>query len=192
MLCTFKSVFIFLTYYLLSFPLLPTEYQVTNTAVLAVRHKYSLMLWSDTVMCSDIAIINEKIKCLYIYNISVYDRKNHTSDGRKGSISCLLNGNWGWGEHFCWSYVCLWQLSLNFIFPSLGWFNTDTPPLWNYGQLTQVKERGKLSLFWLHIIQLIFLSSQSLAFLCLWPVKSEASCPSRAGCLIWGCCSSCS
>ena len=35
MLRAFKSVFIFLTYYLLSFPLLPTEYQATNTAVLA-------------------------------------------------------------------------------------------------------------------------------------------------------------
>lgn len=44
MLRAFKSVFIFLTYYLLSFPLLPTEYQVTNTAVLAEGHKHSLTL----------------------------------------------------------------------------------------------------------------------------------------------------
>lgn len=64
MLCSFKSVFIFLTYYLLSFPLPPTKYQATNTAVLAEKHKHLLTLQSDTVMCSDIAITNEKIKCL--------------------------------------------------------------------------------------------------------------------------------
>lgn len=64
MLCSFKSVFIFLTYYLLSFLLPATKYQATKTAVLAERHKHSLVLRCDTVMCSDIAIINEKIKCL--------------------------------------------------------------------------------------------------------------------------------
>lgn len=64
MLHAFTSGFIFLAYYLLSFPLPPTVYQVTNTAVLAERHKHSLTLRSDTVKCSDIATINEKIKCL--------------------------------------------------------------------------------------------------------------------------------
>lgn len=86
--------------------------------------------------------------------------KSHTSDGRKGTISCLLNGNWGWGEHFCWSYVCLWQLTLNFIFPSLGWFNTDTSTLRNYGQLTQVEVREKMKplLINYHSVQLLFLA----------------------------------
>lgn len=99
--------------------------------------------------------------------------KSHTSDGRKGTISCLLNGNWGWGEHFCWSYVCLWQLTLNFIFPSLGWFNTDTSTLRNYGQLTQVEVREKWSLFWLHIIQFNLFSWQSWALLYPWPDSSS-------------------
>lgn len=58
----FKSDFISLTYYLLSFflpPCLPAprEYQGCSWE----RHKHSLMLWSDPIMCSDTAIINEKI-----------------------------------------------------------------------------------------------------------------------------------
>lgn len=99
--------------------------------------------------------------------------KSHTSDGRKGTSSRVLNGNWGWGEHFCWSYVCLWQLTPNFIFLLLGWFNTDTTTLWNYGQLTQVQAREKSGPFWLHIFQFNFFSSQSWALLYLWPDSSS-------------------
>lgn len=79
--------------YLLFIVILPppclTEYQGCAWET----HKHSLMLWSDAIMCSDTAIKNEKISAsstTYQYTTG----KNHMSNGRKGSMLCLLSGNW--------------------------------------------------------------------------------------------------